>query len=166
MKSALIGQTTHSFLPQGPQFAANVTLDVPFEPTPEAVVEEMIRIADVSKEDVVYDLGCGDGRIVIAAAKKTKCRGVGIDIDPERIKESRENAAREGVSDRTRFIVQDLFDSDIRDATVVMIFLYPEVNIRLRPKILNEMNPGARLVSHMHNMGDWLPDKTSLRGAP
>ncbi len=138
--------------------------DVPFEPTPDDVVERMVRIADLKKNDVVYDLGCGDGRIVIAAVKHAGCRGVGIDIDGALVKRSRENAARAGVADRTRFVEQDLFTADIREATVVMLFLWPEVNIRLRPILLNELKPGSRVVSHMHTMGEWKPDKMEAMG--
>jgi SAM-dependent methyltransferase len=138
--------------------------DVPFEPTPDDVVERMVRIAGLKKTDVVYDLGCGDGRIVIAAVKQAGCRGVGIDIDGTLVKKSRENAARAGVADRTRFIEQDLFTADIREATVVMLFLWPEVNIRLRPILLNELKPGSRVVSHMHTMGEWKPDRMEAMG--
>lgn len=138
--------------------------DVPFEPTPDDVVERMVRIAELKRSDVVYDLGCGDGRIVIAAVKQAGCRGVGIDIDETLVKRSRENAARAGVAGRTRFIEQDLFTADLREATVVMLFLWPEVNIRLRPILLNELKPGSRVVSHMHTMGEWKPDKMEALG--
>ena len=148
----------------GYQLEKKTAPDVPFEPTPDDVVERMVRIAELKKSDVVYDLGCGDGRIVIAAVKRAGCRGVGIDIDEALVKRSRENAARAGVADRTRFIEQDLFTADIREATVVMLFLWPEVNIRLRPILLNELRPGSRVVSHMHTMGEWKPDKMEAMG--
>lgn len=134
-------------------------LDVPYEPSPTPVVDEMIKLAGVTADDLVYDLGCGDGRIVLAAAKKTGCTAVGIDLDPRRIKESRENALKEGLSGRVTFYQQNLFDSDLSKATVVMLFLYPDVNLKLRPKLLNELKPGTRVVSHSHTMGDWTPDK-------
>ena len=114
---------------------------------------------------MVYDLGCGDGRLVIAAVKKTGCRGVGIDIDPERIKESRANARAAGVENRVRFAEQNFFASDIREATVMLIYLFPDVNIRLRGKFLSEMKPGSRLVSHAFDMGDWKPDNSASIGA-
>jgi tRNA G37 N-methylase Trm5 len=133
--------------------------DVIYVPTPEAVVEEMLRLANVGKDDVVYDLGCGDGRIVITAAKKYGARGVGIDIDPERIKESNENARKAGVTDRVKFLQQDLFETDFREATVVTLYLLPALNLKLRPKLLSELKPGTRIVSHAFDMGDWKPDK-------
>ncbi len=135
--------------------------EVPYVPTPEEVVEEMLRIAHVGENDVLYDLGCGDGRIVITAAKKFGCRGVGIDIDPQRIKESRENAIKEGVSKRVQFYQMDLFEADISEATVVTLYLLSKVNLRLRPKLFKELNPGTRVVSHAFNMGNWEPDTSS-----
>jgi SAM-dependent methyltransferase len=137
-------------------------LEVPFEASPARVVDEMIRIADVTGQDVVYDLGCGDGRIVISAAKKTGCRGVGTDLDPRRIRESRDNALKEGQAGRIVFLEQDLFKADLGEATVVMLFLSPDVNLRVRPKLLDELKPGARVVSHWHTMDEWVPEK-SLR---
>lgn len=134
--------------------------DVPYQPTNVEVVQAMLKLAKVGRADVVYDLGCGDGRIVIAAARDRGARGVCVDIDPERIAEARENARRAGVADRIRFLTQDLFHTDIRDATVVMLFLWPKVNLELRPKLLRELKPGARVVSHMHDMGTWRPQQT------
>jgi len=145
----------------GRQLALGASPDVPYVSTPHTIVDEMVRLADVKSDDVVYDLGCGDGRLVIAAVKKTGCRGVGIDIDPERIKESRVNARAAGVEDRVRFIEQNFFASDIREATVMLIYLFPDVNIRLRGKFLSEMKPGSRLVSHAFDMGDWKPDNSA-----
>lgn len=135
--------------------------EVPFVPTPDEVVEEMLKMAKVDKNDVLYDLGCGDGRIVITAASKFGCRGVGIDIDPNRIKESRENAIVAGVSDRVQFIQMDLFEADISEATVVTLYLLSEVNLRLRPKLFRELNPGTRIVSHEFSMGEWEADASS-----
>jgi SAM-dependent methyltransferase len=136
-------------------------LDVPYEPTTYEIAEEMLRMADVRKNDLVYDLGCGDGRIVIMAVKERGARGVGVDLDPERIKESKENARQAGVTAQVRFFQQDLFKTDIKKATVVMLYLWPEVNLRLRPRLFTELRPGTRVVSHSHTMGDWKPDKTS-----
>jgi SAM-dependent methyltransferase len=137
-----------------------IKLDVPYEPSSEEVVKTMLEIAQVGKDDLVYDLGCGDGRIVIAAAQKTGARGVGVDLDPERIKESLENARKANVTSRVQFFQQDLFQTDIGKATVVMLYLWPEVNLKLRPKLLRELKPGTRVVSHSHNMGSWEPDQT------
>lgn len=136
-------------------------LDVPYVPTPPEVVDEMLRMAAVTKDDVVYDLGCGDGRIVIAAAKKYGARGVGVDIDPQRIKEANENARKEGVTDHVKFIQQDLFQTDLSEATVVTLYLLPDINLKLRPKLWRELRPGARVVSHAFTMGDWEPERTA-----
>lgn len=139
--------------------------DVPYVPTPQEVVEGMLELAQVKKTDVVYDLGCGDGRIVITAAKKYGARGVGIDINPERIKEAEENARQAGVTDRVRFIQGDLFKADIHEATVVTLYLLSSVNLKLRPKLLSELRPGTRIVSNTFDMGDWKPDKqTEVNG--
>ena len=139
--------------------------DARYEPSSPEVVLEMLKLAGVKKGDVVYDLGCGDGRIVIAAAEKFGARGVGIDIDPQRIKESQENARKARVTDRVRFVNQDLFEADLREATVVTLYLLPWVNLKLRPKLWSELKPGARIVSHSHDMGDWAPEKeTEVNG--
>lgn len=135
------------------------TPDVPFVPTTERAVEAMLELAKVTKNDVVYDLGCGDGRIVITAAKKYGARGVGIDINPERIAEAHANAKRQGVEHLVKFIEQDLFEADIREASVVTLFLLSSVNLKLRPKLLAELKPGTRVVSNTFDMGDWKPDK-------
>jgi ribosomal protein L11 methylase PrmA len=119
----------------------------------------MLRLAEVKRDDVVYDLGCGDGRIVIAAAVQYGARGVCIDIDPQRIAESRENARRAGVADRIDFRTQDLFAADIGSATVVTLFLWPDVNLRLKPKLFRELRPGTRVVSYYHDMGDWQAER-------
>lgn len=138
---------------------ARRTPDVPFVPSTERAVEAMLELAQVTRNDVVYDLGCGDGRIVITAAKKFGARGVGIDINPERIAEARANAKREGVEHLVKFIEQDLFEADIREASVVTLFLLSSVNLKLRPKLLAELRPGTRVVSNTFDMGDWKPDK-------
>jgi precorrin-6B methylase 2 len=140
--------------------------DVWWEPSSEAVVAAMLKLAKVTSKDVVYDLGCGDGRIVIAAARDFGARGVGIDIDPKRIEESNENARKAGVTDRVKFIEEDLFEADIREATVVTLFLWPSVNLKLRPKLLKELKPGTRVVSHIHDMGEWAPQaQQTVNGA-
>jgi SAM-dependent methyltransferase len=155
---SLPGQSAFSQVTPAAQ--KEVKLDVPYEPSSEDVVSTMLEIAQVGKEDIVYDLGCGDGRVVIAAAQKTGARGVGVDLDPERIKESRENARRADVTDRVNFYRQDLFQTQIGEATVVMLYLYPEVNLKLRPKLFHELKPGTRVVSHSHDMGNWESDRT------
>ncbi len=142
------------------------TPDVIFVPTEPAVVDEMLRMAKVSKNSVVYDLGCGDGRIVITAATRYGARGVGIDIDPERIRESRQNARAVGVSDRIQFIQGDLFQFDFHEATAVLLYLSSAVNVRLRPILLRQLKPGTPVVSHDFLMGDWQPDEmSSVNGA-
>ncbi len=133
--------------------------DVPFTASVDEVVDAMLRTANVTDRDTVYDLGCGDGRIVIAAASKYGAHGFGVDINPVRIKESRRNARTAGVSQKVTFIEQDLFKTDLSQATVVMIYLDPGMNLRLRPKLLRELKPGARVVSNSFDMGDWKPDK-------
>lgn len=142
------------------QAAAPRVPDVPYEPTPHNVVAQMLHFAQVRNSDVVYDLGCGDGRIVIAAVKEKGARGVCVDIDPQRIREARANAAAAGVLERIRFLDQDLFETDIGEATVVVLFLWPEVNLRLRPKLWRELRRGTRVMSYVHDMGDWKPQQT------
>jgi SAM-dependent methyltransferase len=132
-------------------------LDVPYVPTDERLVLKMLEVAQVNKNDLVYDLGSGDGRIVITAAQRFGTRGVGIDIDPQRVQEARENARRAGVADRVRFVVGDIFTADIGPATVVTMYLLPDVNMRLRPRLLSELRPGTRIVSHNYDLGDWKP---------
>lgn len=133
--------------------------DVPYVPSTEEAVKIMLKLADVKASDVVYDLGCGDGRIVVAAAKLHGARGVGIDINPERIAEARENARKAGVENLVRFEENDLFEANIKDATVVTLFLLPNINIRLMPKLLKDLKPGTRIVSNTFDMGDWKPEK-------
>jgi SAM-dependent methyltransferase len=130
--------------------------DVPYVPTTETAVKAMLQLARVRRTDVVYDLGCGDGRIVIAAAKNFGARGVGIDIDPVRIREAKKNARQAGVENRVEFRERDLFQSDFRDATVVTLFLLPAINKRLRPQ-LEALKPGTRIVSNTFEIGDWKP---------
>jgi len=132
---------------------------VHFVPTPDAVVEAMLKLANVRKTDVVYDLGCGDGRTVIRAADQFGARAVGIDIDPARIEESRENARKAGVADRVAFRNEDLFEADISEATVVTLYLLNRLNLKLRPKLWKELKPGTRVVSHAFSMEDWEPDQ-------
>ena len=146
-----------SALAQAPK--AKRAPDVPYVPTTEQAVEAMLELAKVTRNDVVYDLGCGDGRIVITAAKKYGARGVGIDINPERIAEARANAKKAGVEHLVKFIEQDLFEADIREASVVTLFLLSSVNLKLRPKLLADLKPGTRVVSNTFDMGDWKPDK-------
>ena len=134
--------------------------DVAYEPTPMDVVHAMLRLAKVNAGDVVYDLGCGDGRIVITAVRDFGARGVCVDIDPVRIAESRENARQANVVDRVRFLNEDLFATDVGDATVVTLFLSPALNLKVRPKLRRELKGGTRIVSHWHHMGDWKPQET------
>jgi SAM-dependent methyltransferase len=134
--------------------------DVPFVPSPPEVVKKMLQMADVGKNDIVYDLGCGDGRIVIAAVRDFGAKkGVGVDIDPQRIRESNENARKAGVTEKVQFIEGDLFKADITEATVVTLYLLPSVNLRLRPKLFRELKPGSRVVSHDFDMGEWEADE-------
>src|SRR5260370_19592147 len=133
--------------------------DVPYVPTTEEAVKAMLKLAGVTKTDIVYDLGCGDGRIVIAAAKTYGAHGVGIDIDPQRIKEARENAKKADVENLVRFEENDLFKADIHEATVVTLFLLSNINLKLRPKLLQDLKPGTRVVSNTFDMAEWKPEK-------
>lgn len=135
--------------------------DVPYVPSPYEVVEEMLRLAQLKPNDILYDLGCGDGRIVVEAAKRGIKKAVGIDIDPERIAESWENARQAGVTNLVEFRQGDLFTADIHDASVVTLYLLTYVNLKLRPKLLSELKPGTRLVSHNYAMDTWRPDQTT-----
>jgi SAM-dependent methyltransferase len=134
-------------------------LDVPYVPTGTDVVEAMLEMAEVKKGELVYDLGCGDGRIVIAAVKKHDATGIGVDIDPYRIDKAKANARAEGVENQVTFIEQNLFEVDFSDADVVMLYLLPSINLKLRPKLLETLKPGTRIVSHAFDMGDWKPEK-------
>jgi tRNA G37 N-methylase Trm5 len=142
-----------------PAAAREQTPDVIFVPTPYEVVDEMLRLANVKKGDVLYDLGSGDGRIPVTAAKRFGVRAVGIDIDPQRIKEATENAKKNGVSKLVTFRQEDLFKTDFKEATVVTLYLLPDLNVKLRPRLLNELKPGTRIVSHQFDMGTWQPEK-------
>jgi hypothetical protein len=135
-------------------------LDVVYVPTPQAVVDRMLEMAEVKPTDFVIDLGSGDGRMVITAAVKYGARGYGVDIDPERIQEANQNAQQAGVTDKVSFKIGDLFKEDISKADVMTMYLLTSINLRLRPLILNELKPGSRVVSHAFNMGDWEPDQT------
>ncbi|HEY7450519.1 MAG TPA: methyltransferase domain-containing protein [Vicinamibacterales bacterium] len=136
------------------------TPDVIYVPTPPEVVEAMLKVANVKAGDVVYDLGCGDGRIVVTAAQKYGARGIGIDIDPQRIKEANENVQKAGVGDRVKIMQADLFETPISEATVVTLYLLPSLNVKLMPKLMKELKPGTRIVSHAFDMGDWKPEQT------
>ena len=140
--------------------------DVPFVPTTEEAVQAMLKLADVKKSDVVYDLGCGDGRIVVAAAKLYGAHAVGIDINPVRIEEARETARKAGVENLVKFEENDLFEADIHEASVVTLFLLSSVNLKLRPKLLHDLKPGTRIVSNTFDMGDWKPEKELTVGNP
>lgn len=140
------------------------TPDVIYVPTPQEVVDGMLKLAKVGKNDVVYDLGCGDGRIVVAAAR-LGARSVGIDIDPIRIREAAENIRVAGVGDRAKLIEGDLFTTDISEATVVTLYLLSRLNLKLRPKLLKELRPGTRIVSHAFDMDDWKPQRTESVGS-
>ena len=133
--------------------------DVIYVPTPEAVVEAMLQVANVTKNDVVYDLGCGDGRIPVTAARKYGARGVCFDIDPERIKEANANVAKNNVGNLVRVVHADLFEQDLSGATVITLYLLPSLNVKLMPKLMKELRPGTRIVSHAFDMGDWKPEK-------
>jgi predicted O-methyltransferase YrrM len=135
--------------------------DVVYVPTPPEVVERMLAIAKVNRNDVLYDLGSGDGRIPVTAAQKFGIRATGIDINPERIKAANANAQKAGVRDRVRFLNQDLFQSKFNDATVVTLYLLPELNVKLRPQLLSQLKPGTRIVSHDFDMGEWKPEQTA-----
>jgi SAM-dependent methyltransferase len=162
---ALAQQITPAPEPAPEAFTPEVVRpEVPYVPTPDHLVRGMLELANVTEDDVVYDLGCGDGRIVIAAARDFGARAVGVDIDPERIKESEANAVAAGVSEKVKFLQQDLFDTDLGEATVVTLYLLPSVNKRLRPKLQKELRPGARIVSHSFSMGDWEPVRTERIG--
>jgi len=132
---------------------------VPYVPSPQEVVDKMLELAAVKKGDVVYDLGSGDGRIVVTAAKKYGVKAIGFEIDPERIRESRENIEKERVQKLAEIRQQDILTVDLSGATVVTMYLLPDVNLKLRPNLLSQLKPGSRVVSHAFDMGDWKPDK-------
>ncbi len=144
---------------QTPQTTDYLHINAPYVPSPEKVVEAMLNLAEVKSGDVVYDLGCGDGRFVVQAAAKFGARGVGIDLNPERVAEARQNAQKAGVSDKTNFIENDIFKEDFHEASVVTLYLLPDMNARLEPKLLKELKPGSRVVSHSFTFPNWKAEK-------
>lgn len=157
---AALSAAAADFVQPAPRLVVAFEKDAPFVPSETDAVDEMLSLARVGPGDVLYDLGCGDGRIVVAAAK-LGARGVGIDIDPERIRESRRRAEAEEVAGKVRFIIQDMFEAEIDEATVVALYLLPSVNMRLLPKLITELKPGSRVVSNMFSLGNWEPDRNS-----
>ena len=160
--TAVLVLTVSGLIPIAAQQAAQEARrpDIHWVPTPPAVVDAMLKLADVKASDVVYDLGCGDGIIVTTAAQKYGARAVGIDIDPARVKEATERAQKMGVSDKVKILQADLFEADIKDASVVTLYLLTSLNIKLMPKLKKELKPGTRVVSQSFNMGDeWPPEK-------
>jgi len=153
----LVGSLTFPSLQSGHQ---EVGINAPYVTTPPPVVDAMLKLAGTRKTDVVYDLGCGDGRIVIAAAKQYGARGVGVDINPELIQQARANAKREGVESLVRFTARDVFEMDFREATVVMLYLLPDMHRKLSPRLQQDLRPGARIVTHTFDLGDWKPHQT------
>jgi SAM-dependent methyltransferase len=146
-----------------PAAAEPRSLDVPYVPTPQEVVDKMLEMASVGSKDVVYDLGCGDGRIVITAARQKGARGVGIDLSPDRITEANANARAAGVQERVKFMEGDLFKADFSEATVVTLYLLPSVNLSLRPQLWRQLKVGTRVVSHAFDMGpEWPPERTEV----
>lgn len=140
-------------------------LDVPYVPTPDDVVDKMLEVAKVSRNDTLYDLGCGDGRIVVTAARKYGARGTGIDINPQRIEEARSNARNAGVADKVQFRVGNLFETDVSSATVVTLYLLPDINLKLRPRLWEQLKVGTRVVSHAFDMGEgWPPERVEKVG--
>ncbi|HSV28277.1 MAG TPA: methyltransferase domain-containing protein, partial [Candidatus Omnitrophota bacterium] len=159
MFAAVLRTVTICALLAAPAVAQEDRREVPYVPTPDEVVQSMLTLAGVGPDDYVVDLGSGDGRIVVAAARDFGAQGIGVDKNPVRIREANANAAEANVTDRVRFVEGDLFDADISKATVVTMYLLPEVNLAMRPRILGELKPGTRVVSHDFDMGDWRPDK-------
>ena len=157
--AALATVSAPSFADLGRVFAQDQRSLAPFVPTPQDVVDRMLELAGVTSDDVVYDLGCGDGRIVITAAQRFRARGVGVDIDPQRIADSNANAERAGVEHLVRFIEQDAMTVDVSEATVVTLYLLSSSNLKLRPQLTSQLRPGARIVSHAFSMGDWEADQ-------
>ncbi len=145
--------------PAAPVAQDTPSLDVPYVPTTPELVEQMLKLGQIKPSDTLYDLGCGDGRIVVMAAQKFGAHAVGVDLNPERIREANENARKAGVADKVKFVNANLFDADIHNATIITLYLLPDVNLKLRPKLLKDLKPGTRVVSHSFDMGDWKPDK-------
>ena len=149
-----------AFVAALPAVAQNQAPGAPFVPTPIPVVERMLELAKVTPGDIVYDLGSGDGRVVITAAQRYGARGVGIELNPVWVRDARRFAEALGVTDKVTFRIEDLFTTDLREATVVTLYLYPSMNRKLAPRWLAELKPGARIVSHEYGIGDWPPDRT------
>jgi trans-aconitate methyltransferase len=161
----LFGLLAAAFVQCAPAQTAIPYPDVIYVPTPQEVVDEMLKLARVGKNDVLYDLGSGDGRIPVTAAKRFGIRAYGIDIDPERIAEANGNAKRNGVAHLVQFRQEDLFKAKFGEASVVTLYLLPDLNVKLRPRLLAELKPGTRIVSHQFDMGSWKPDrKVELNG--
>ena len=159
LMSAFFVLICHVFFVSAQQSATSIP-DVVYVPTDQKVVDAMLKLAKVTKYDTVYDLGCGDGRIIITAAKEFGARGIGIEINNELVKRADENARQAGVADKVKFIEADLFKTDFSRATVVMLYLSPGVNLQLRPRLLRQLKSGTRIVSHDFDMGDWKPEQT------
>jgi ribosomal protein L11 methylase PrmA len=157
--AALLFAASPSAFAQQQDKASGRSPDVIYVPTPQDVVEEMLKVAGVGTKDILYDLGSGDGRIPVTAAKRFGIKAVGIDIDPERIREARENAKKNGVENLVQFRQEDLFKANFREATVVTLYLLPDLNVKLRPRLWSELKPGTRIVSHQFDMGEWKPEK-------
>jgi hypothetical protein len=163
-------------LSAAPVFAADIERSGgPYVPTPQVVVDQMLRLGNVGESDFVVDLGSGDGVIVLTAAKQFKARGMGVDIDPELVKLSNDTAKKLGVADRARFLQQDVFKADLSEATVLTLYLLPAMMLNLRPKLFNELKPGVRVVSHDYHLGEWqaddqlsfdVPEKEAINGVP
>ncbi len=151
---------------QDSRFIVPIKPDIGYLPTPQEAVEVMLSLAEVCEADILYDLGSGDGRVLITAAQKFGTRGVGIDIDPQRISQAIENAKQSGVSDRVTFLQQNLFESDFYEATIVVLYLLPHLNLRLRPRLLQQLKPGTRILSHDFDMGDWQPHQVQTAKTP
>ena len=156
--ASAFGLATGQALAQSLVFPPPIKLDIPYVPTPQDVVDRMLHLAKVTKDDFVMDLGCGDGRMLVTAAARHGARGYGVDINPVRIEEANANAKKAGVADRVEFEIKDLFKTPIEKASVIAMYLLPSVMLQLRPKILADMKPGSRLVSHDFHMDDWEPD--------
>jgi hypothetical protein len=156
-KKLYLGLAASAVLLTGPALSQEGRGDVVYVPTPQIVVDEMLRMAKIGPNDFLIDLGSGDGRFVITAAKKFGARGFGVDLDTYLLRTARKNAQSEGVSDRANFVEQNLFETDLSQATVISSYLLPEMNLKLRPKIL-ALKPGTRVVAHDYHMGDWYPD--------
>lgn len=164
LAAMLVLTVTSSAVAQSPEAKDHIA--GPYVPTPWVIVDEMLKLADIRPDDVVYDLGSGDGRLVITAAKRFKARGVGVELQPELIELANAGARKEDVADRVKFVQGDLFETDIREATVVMLYLLPRFVTRLVPRFLSELRPGTRIVSHDYPLAPWPPDKDVSMDVP